>query len=76
MFVYYSCTSQYGAFDMTIFWPEMLFAGELGVLGGVILLFRSGAGSDRKRRSHFIFDTPEHRAKVKERHKVKRPRKG
>lgn len=58
---------------MTIFWPEMLFAGELSVLGWVILLFRSGAGSDRKGRSHyFIFDTPEHWAKVKERHKGKK----
>jgi len=49
----------------------MLFAGELSVLGGVKLFFRSGAGSDRKGRSHFIFDTPEHRAKV-ERHKGKK----
>ena len=49
----------------------MLFARGLSVLGRAILLSRSGAGSDRKGQCHFMFDTPEYRAKVKERHKSK-----
>ena len=45
---------------------------SIGALGGGLLLFGSGAGSTVKGRSHALFDTPEHREEVKERHKAKK----
>lgn len=55
-------------------WIAMFCSTSLAAMGGGLYLFGSGSGSDRKMRSHIMFDSPEHRREVSERHAARRSR--